>query len=70
LAGTIPDGPRGGGRTVAVAVNGRVVATGLTFTLDGDDDEQYSVIVPERAFRQGHNRVQLLVLEGGELVPV
>ena len=49
------------GRTVAVAVNGRVVATGVTFTLAGADEEQYSVIVPERAFREGRNRVQLLL---------
>ena len=28
LAGAIEDGRRGGGRTVAIAVNGRVVATG------------------------------------------
>ena len=70
LAGTISDGPRGGGRTVAVAVNGRVVATGRTFTLDGADDEQYSVIVPERSLREGHNRVQLLLVQGDELEPV
>ncbi len=61
VAGTIPDGRPGGGRTVAVAVNGRVVATGLTFTLDGAHDEQYSVIVPERAFRAGRNQVELLL---------
>jgi hypothetical protein len=70
VAGTIPDGPRGGGRTVAVAVNGRIVATGLTFTLEGADDEQYSVIAPERAFREGANRVQVLLVEGDELRPV
>jgi sulfatase-like protein len=60
VAGTIAGGRPGGGRTVAVAVNGRVVATGVTFTLAGADDEQYSVIVPERAFRDGANRVELL----------
>jgi hypothetical protein len=70
VAGTIPDGPRGGGRTVAVAVNGRVVATGVTFTLEGADEEQYSVIAPERAFRAGRNRIQLLLVEGDELKPV
>jgi Sulfatase len=61
VAGTIPDGQPGGGRTVAVAVNGRVVATGVTFTLAGADEEQYSVIVPERAFKEGRNRVKLLL---------
>ena len=43
---------------LAVAVNGRVVATGLTFTLEGADDEQYSVIVPGAAFRRGRNRIE------------
>jgi hypothetical protein len=61
VAGTIPGGRLGGGRTVAVAVNGRVVATGVTFTLAGAGAEQYSVIVPERAFRDGRNRVELLL---------
>jgi hypothetical protein len=69
-AGTIPNGKRGGGRTVAVAVNGRIEATGVTFTLEGDDDEQYSVMVPERSFKAGANRVQLLLVEGDELEPV
>jgi hypothetical protein len=70
VAGAIPDGPRGGGRTVAVAVNGRVVATGVTFTLEGAEEEQYSVIAPERAFEAGRNRIQLLLVEGDELKPV
>lgn len=70
VAGTIPDGPRGGGRTVAVAVNGRVEATGRTFTLEGSDEEQYSLIVPERAFRTGQNRVELLLVEGDQLEPL
>ena len=70
VAGAIPDGPRGGGRTVAVAVNGRVVATGVTFTLEGADEEQYSMIAPERAFKAGRNRIQLLLVEGDQLKPV
>ncbi|MEA2420078.1 MAG: hypothetical protein QOE60_2284 [Thermoleophilaceae bacterium] len=70
LTGPIPDGQRGGGRTVAVAVNGRIVATGVTFTLEGAHAEQYSLVVPERAFHDGHNRVQLLLVEGDELDPV
>jgi hypothetical protein len=61
VAGTIRGGHTGGGRTVAVSVNGRVVATGVTFTLAGADEEQYSVIVPERAFEEGRNRVELLL---------
>jgi hypothetical protein len=68
-AGAIEGGRRGGGRTVAIAVNGRVVATGVTFTLEGARDEQYSLIVPERAFREGVNRVQLLLTSGARLLP-
>jgi hypothetical protein len=59
VAGTIPGGRPGGGRTVAVAVNGRIAATGVTFTLAGAAGEQYSLMVPERAFRPGVNRVEL-----------
>jgi hypothetical protein len=61
VAGVIEDGRRGGGRTVAVAVNGRIVATGLTFTLEGADEEQYSVMVPERSLRPGPNRIRVLL---------
>jgi hypothetical protein len=67
VTGTITGGRQGGGRTVAVAVNGVVAATGLTFTLEGSDDEQFSVMVPERALRRGRNRVQLLLVEGERL---
>ena len=55
---------------MAVAVNGRVVATGVTFTLEGADEEQYSMIAPERAFKAGRNRIQLLLVEGDQLKPL
>jgi hypothetical protein len=61
VTGTIPDGRRGGGRTVAVAVNGTVAATGVTFTLEGGDEEQYSVVVPERTLKAGRNRIRVLL---------
>jgi hypothetical protein len=70
VAGTMPDGEEGAGRTVAVAVNGRVVATGLTFVLADPDRERYSVLVPERAFRAGANTIELLLVEGDRLDPV
>jgi hypothetical protein len=70
VAGAIPGGQRGGGRTVAGAVNGKVAATGVTFTLDGAGTEQYSVVVPERSFQDGANRIQLLLVEGDELEPL
>ena len=70
VAGSVPDGRRGGGRQLAVAVNGRIVATGLTFTLEDADDEQYSVIVPERSLRDGRNRIEVLLVEGERLTPL
>ena len=60
LLGRIEPGRRGGGRVVAVALNGRVAATGRTFTLEGSDEEQFSVLIPERALRRGTNRVEVL----------
>ena len=48
-------------RDIAVAVNGTIAAVGSTFELaEGDEGELVSVLVPESAFRQGRNRVQVL----------
>jgi hypothetical protein len=69
VAGTIPGG-HSPGRAVAVAVNGEVVATGLTFALAGSDGEHYSVIVPERSLRPGGNRVAVLLVRGEQLAPL
>ena len=49
-------------RRIAAALNGSIAATGRTFTLAGDDDEQFSLLLPERDFRAGVNSLQLLVL--------
>jgi hypothetical protein len=70
VLGTIEGGARGGGRTVAVAVNGRIEATGLTFALEGSGDEHFSELVPERALRPGGNRVEVLLVTGGVLQPI
>jgi Sulfatase len=48
------------GRDIAVAVNGTIEAVGSTFTLAvGDEGELVSVMVPESAFREGGNRVEV-----------
>jgi hypothetical protein len=65
LVGRIQHGRPGGGRVIAVTVNGRIAATGRTFTLAGSDDEQFSLLIPENAFRKGRNRVLLLIAERG-----
>jgi hypothetical protein len=64
VVGRIEAGRLGGGRVVAAALNGTIAATGRTFTLAGDDDEQFSLLLPERDFRAGANRLQLLLLGG------
>jgi hypothetical protein len=49
-----------GGRDIAVAVNGRIAAVGNTFTLvEGEPGELLSVLVPESAFHEGRNRVDV-----------
>ena len=63
LVGRIEGGAPGGGRVIAVAVNGRIAATGRTFTLEGSGVEQFSLLIPERRFRRGRNRVVLLLDE-------
>jgi sulfatase-like protein len=57
VVGRIEPGRRGGGRLLAVGVNGTVAATGRTFTLEGGDDEQFSLLIPERTLRPGFNRL-------------
>jgi hypothetical protein len=65
LVGRIAPGVAGGGRVIAVAVNGTVAATGRTFTLEGARHEQFSLLIPERYLRPGSNRLELVVAEGG-----
>jgi hypothetical protein len=64
VVGRIEPGRLGGGRVIAAALNGSIAATGRTFTLAGHDDEQFSLLLPERDFRAGANSLQLLVLGG------
>jgi Sulfatase len=64
LVGRIEPGRPGGRRVLIVALNGRVAATGRTFTLEGTGAEQFSVLIPERSLRRGANRLELLVVDG------
>jgi hypothetical protein len=55
-----------GGRDVAVAVNGRIVGVGETFTLaTGDEGELVSVLVPPASFRRGRNDVRVYTVPSG-----
>ena len=65
LVGRIEGGVPGGGRVIAVALNGRIAATGRTFTLEGAEVEQFSLLIPERRFQSGLNRVALLLADRG-----
>jgi len=59
-AGHIQDAAPEATRHVAVAVNGRIEATGRTFHLRGPDkSEIFSMMVPEESLRRGHNSVRL-----------
>jgi hypothetical protein len=69
ITGEIPAGRPGGGRPIALVVNGTIAATGWSFSLEGSQAESFEMIVPERAFRRGHNdaRVFEIVRRGGRL---
>jgi hypothetical protein len=68
IGARVVGGLPGAERDVAVAVNGRIRATGKTFHLTGDPREWASLMVPERSLREGANDIRLLeVLPGGRL---
>jgi hypothetical protein len=72
IAGTIVGGagPRDT-RAIAVAVNGTVEATGLSFhlrlpkTKRARTGERFAVMVPERSIRTGRNHVEVFEIVGG-----
>jgi hypothetical protein len=71
VAGTIVgSGPRDT-RPIAVAVNGTIEATGVSFHLRvpkgeaGRDGESFAVMVPERSMRPGRNHVEVFEIVGG-----
>lgn len=62
VVGQVEDGGDGG-RDVAVAVNGKIVGVGETFTLAvGDAGELVSVIVPPQSFKAGANDVRVYLV--------
>jgi hypothetical protein len=69
VTGRLVGGPHGATRDLAVAVNGRIRATGRSFHLRGKRAEFFSLMVPESALRPGRNDVELLEVQpGGRLV--
>ncbi len=69
LAGFVT-GPGGPGRDVVIAVNGRVQGGGRTFALGPRRPENFSVLVPEEALRDGDNDVRVYEVRGRRLVPL
>lgn len=63
ITGRVVDGAAGW--DLAVAVNGRVVAT--TRTYEASDGARFAAVVPDDALRDGSNEVELLVSRGGSL---
>jgi hypothetical protein len=59
ITGEVPGGRAGGGRPIALAINGTIAATGRTFSLEGSTAESFELIVPERAFRRGGNEARV-----------
>jgi hypothetical protein len=53
-------------RNLAVAVNGRIAAVGRSFRDMGSTKMNFSVMVPESAFTDGHNDVRLLEVLPGD----
>jgi hypothetical protein len=62
VAGQLRGTRRGVTRAVAVAVNGRIAATGRTFHLLGRGGEQFAVLVPDWLFLPGRNRVAVYAI--------
>jgi hypothetical protein len=59
VVGQVKDGGKPG-RSVAVAVNGKIVGTGQTFTLaTGEGGQLVAVMVPTQSFKQGRNDVRV-----------
>ena len=68
ISGTRRDrGRRAAGSPVALAVNGKIAATGVTFRLRGSSEERFSLLIPEHALRRGSNRLELMAISGGRL---
>jgi hypothetical protein len=72
VAGSIVGGGERTTRPLAIAVNGVIEATGVSFHLRvpkgerGRTGESFAVMVPERALRPGRNRVEVLeIVDGG-----
>jgi hypothetical protein len=64
VTGRLRGGPPGG-HEIAVAVNGRIGGTGVTFSPIGHTRTSFAVMVPPDLFRAGANRVTVYAIDPG-----
>jgi hypothetical protein len=70
ITGAIKPGRPGGGRQIALAVNGVIAATGRTFSLDDSPQaEHFELMVRESAFERGENSVKPFEIVAGNAGP-
>jgi hypothetical protein len=69
LAGRI-SGARPGTVALAVALNGRIVATARGFPAVGAKKLEWSAMIPPQSLRRGRNTVELYRTEGNRLTPL
>jgi hypothetical protein len=70
-AGRITEADSTGKRPLAVALNGRIAAVCESFFVPGVPGELFATMLPERAFREGRNRLEVYAQEpGGTLRPL
>lgn len=67
ITGEVPNGLPGGGRPIALVVDGTIAAVGWTFSLEGSLVENFEAIVPERTFHRGASKASVfeIVTRGG-----
>jgi hypothetical protein len=71
VSGRLTGRQAGASRDLLIAVNGRIAAAARAARVLGSDESHFSAIVPEKFFRQGANRVQVLAVSAtGELTPL
>jgi hypothetical protein len=58
------------GLPLAVAVNGRIAATGWSSQLKGEPGVVITFMIPPRLLRDGRNEARVYLIDGGQLVPL
>jgi hypothetical protein len=58
------------GLPLAIALNGRIAATGWTAQLEGDHSVIASFMIPPRLLHEGHNDARVYLIDGTRLVPL